>query len=286
MRWRALLGEAEATLAAAGVASPAVDARRLVERASGLDGAELVLGLDRLAPYRGVAHLDAMVARRARGEPLQYVVGRWGFRHLDLFVDARVLIPRPETEQVVEVALGELRSTRGGAPSLVVDLGTGSGAIALSLAVEVVTASVWATDAAPGALAVARANLAGIGRPAARVRLVEGDWFAALPGEVAGRVDLVVANPPYVAEGDELPPEVADWEPARALVSGPTGMEDLTRIVAEAPAWLSPAGSLVLELAPHQARAMVVQARAAGFAEVEVRPDLAGRDRVLVARRA
>ncbi len=284
--WCTLLAGAEATLAKAGVASPAVDARRLVERASGLDGVKLVLGLDRPAPHRGVAHLDAMLARRRGGEPLQYVVGRWGFRHLDLLVDARVLIPRPETEQVVEVALGEIRSTCGGAPSLAVDLGTGSGAIALSLAVEVVTTSVWATDVSPAALAVARANLAGIGRPATRVRLVEGDWFAALPGELAGQVDLVVANPPYVAESDELPAEVADWEPETALVAGPTGTEDLARIVTEAPAWLSPAGSLVLELAPHQTEAMVVEARSAGFADIEVCPDLAGRDRVLVARRA
>ena len=284
--WRSLLAGAEAALAAAGLASPSVDARRLVERASGLDGVALVVGLDESAPRRSVAHLDAMVARRVEGEPLQYVTGRWGFRHLDLLVDNRVLIPRPETELVVEVALGELRSTSGARPSLAVDLGTGSGAIALSLAVEVVTTSVWATDVSPAALAVARANLAGIGRPAARVRLVEGDWFAALPAELAGRVDLVVANPPYVAEAEDLPAEVADWEPQAALVAGPTGMEDLARIVAEAPAWLSPGGSLVLELAPHQARSMVAEARSVGFATVEVRPDLTGRDRVLVGRLA
>ncbi len=285
VRWRRLLAEAEAVLAGAGVASPGVDARRLVERASGLEGVELVMGLDRPAPQRGVAHLDAMVSRRARGEPLQYVVGCWGFRHLDLLVDARVLIPRPETEQVVEVALAELGTAAGTAPSVAVDLGTGSGAIALSLAVEVVTASVWATDVSPAALAVARANLAGIGRPAARVRLAEGDWFGALPADLAGRVDLVVANPPYVATADPLPAEVADWEPEEALVAGPAGTEHLARIVAEAPEWLSPAGSLVLELAPHQAEAMVVAARSAGFTAADVRPDLAGQDRVLVARR-
>jgi release factor glutamine methyltransferase len=200
-------------------------------------------------------------------------------------VDPRVLIPRPETEQVVEVALAELRAAAGTGPRLAVDLGTGSGAIALSLAVEVVTASVWATDVSSDALAVARANLAGVGRPGARVRLTEGDWFAALPAELAGRIDLVVANPPYVATADPLPAEVSDWEPEGALVAGPTGMEHLARIVAEAPGWLAPSGSLVLELAPHQAGAMVGQARSAGFATADVRPDLAGRDRVLVARR-
>jgi release factor glutamine methyltransferase len=284
LTWRELLAGVEEALTAAGVASPGVDARRLVERASGFDGAELVLGLDYAAPRRGVAHLDAMVERRLAGEPLQYVVGRWGFRSLDLLVDARALIPRPETEQVVDFALAELRRLRRDGPFVVADLGTGSGAIALSLATEVVTTEVWASDVSPDALALARANLAGIGRPATRVRLVEGDWFAALPPELAGRLDLVVSNPPYVAEADELPVEVAHWEPAGALVAGPTGCEHLERIVAEAPPWLAPAGSLVLELAPAQVPVLVAAARRAGFDDVEVRRDLAGRQRALVAR--
>ena len=284
MTWRTALTETRAALQAAGAASPAVDARRLVERASGLDGGELVGHLDDVVPRRAGAHLAAMVERRAAGEPLQYVVGGWGFRRLDLLVDRRVLIPRPETEQVVEVAVGELGRLAGDGVSTVVDLGTGSGAIALSLAVEVLTAHVWGTDASADALAVARANIAGIGRPGARVRLVEGDWFAALPPELAGAVDLVVANPPYVAAGDELPAEVADWEPVSALVAGPSGLEHLERIVAEAPCWLATPGALVVELAPHQAAAVAYVARHAGFAEVEVRPDLAGRDRMVVAR--
>lgn len=285
MTWRELLADVEASLAAAGVVSPGVDARRLVERAAGLDGGELLGALHRVAPRRGVAHLDAMVERRAGGEPLQYVVGRWGFRSLDLLVDRRALIPRPETEQVVELALAELRRMAGAGRVVAADLGTGSGAVALCLAKDVVTAEVWASDVSADALALARANLAGLGRPAARVRLVEGDWFTALPPELAGHLDLVVSNPPYVAEGDELPAEVADWEPAQALVAGPTGREHLERIVAEAPGWLSPRGSLVVELAATQAPALLAAARTAGFADVEVRPDLAGRDRVLVARR-
>ena len=285
MTWRELLAEVEGALVAGGASSPQVDARRLVERASGLDGADLVMGLDRVATQRGVAHLDAMLQRRIRGEPLQYVVGRWGFRSLDLLIDGRALIPRPETEQVTELALAELRRLAGTPPVVVADLGTGSGAIALSVAKEVVTAEVWASDISADALALARANLAGLGRPAARVRLVEGDWFAALPAELAGRFDLVVSNPPYVAESDELPPEVAHWEPKGALVAGPTGREHLERIVSEATAWLSPTGSLVLELAPTQAPAVVAAAGGAGFTDIEVHPDLAGRPRVLVARR-
>jgi release factor glutamine methyltransferase len=274
--WRSLLAETERRLAGS-------DARRVVERAAGVEGGDWVLGLDEPASGRGVAHLDAMVARRQRGEPLQYVLGSWGFRTLDLFVDRRVLIPRPETEQVVELALAELR--RLPPPTTVVDLGTGSGAIALSVAVEEVTATVWGTDRSADALAVARANIAGVGRPGARVRLAEGDWFAALPPALRGAVDLVVANPPYVAAGDPLPPEVARWEPAEALVAGPSGLEALERIVAGAPSWLSPAGALVVELAPHQVGAVAAAARAAGFSSVEVHPDLAGRDRALVARR-
>ena len=234
---------------------------------------------------RSLAFFDAMVARRAAGEPLQYVVGSWGFRRLDLLVDRRVLIPRPETEMVVEAALGELARLGG---DVVVDLGTGSGAIALSMAVEARPSEVWATDSSADALAVARANLAGVGgRGATCVRLVEGNWFGALPAELRGRVDLVVSNPPYVAEPEvaDLPPEVAGHEPRAALVGGPTGLEQVARIVAEAPGWLASPGALVVELAPAQASAASALARDAGFADVDVRPDLAGRLRTLVARR-
>ena len=240
-----------------------------------------MLGLDEPATRRGVAFLDAMVARRATGEPLQYVVGRWGFRTLDLLIDRRVLIPRPETEVVAGAAIGEAR--RLGRPVTVVDLGTGSGAIGLSVAAEVAEASVWATDRSADALAVARANLAGLGRAATRVRLVEGDWFAALPGEL--RADVIVSNPPYVAVSDDLPAEVADWEPVEALLAGARGLDDLARIVDEAPAWLVPDGALVVELAPSQASSVAERARSVGFADVEVRSDLSGRDRMVVARR-
>ena len=258
------------------------EARWLVQQAAGRTGSEWFADLDEPATQRAVAYLDAMVARRSAGEPLQYVVGRWGFRTLDLYVDQRVLIPRPETEVVVEVALESLRDR---AEPTVVDLGTGSGAIALAIAVESDDAQVWATDASADALAVARANLAGIGRAATRVRLVEGSWFAPLPPTLVGRVDLVVTNPPYVAEREvpDLPPEVAHWEPRGALVAGETGLEQLQQIVSEARRWLRPDGTLVAEIAPHQAEAAVVLAYARGFTEVEIRPDLTGRPRVLQA---
>jgi release factor glutamine methyltransferase len=209
-------------------------------------------------------------------------------------VDQRVLIPRPETEQVVEVALAELdrlgpdRSERDGR-LLAVDLGTGSGAIALSLAAERARIEVWATDISPAALGVAAANLAGLGGWAAtRVRLTSGAWWEALPQDLRGEVDLVTSNPPYIssAEMTGLDPEVGEWEPRVALEAGATGLEALGEILNGANAWLRPGGAAVLEIAPHQRDAAVALATAAGFTAVEVRPDLSGRDRALVARGA
>jgi release factor glutamine methyltransferase len=131
---------------------------------------------------------------------------------------------------------------------------------------------------------VARANLAGIGRPARRVRLVEGDWFAALPDELRGRVDVVVSNPPYVAADDDLPAEVAEWEPSEALLAGPDGLDDIRRIVADAPGWLARPGALVVECAPMQAGAVAALVEAAGFDEVAVRHDYTGRERFVRGR--
>lgn len=278
--WRELLTEAAARL------ESAVEARRIVERASGMEGAELHLALDEPVTVRPAGHFQAMVDRREAGEPLQYVLGSWGFRSLDLFVDKRVLIPRPETEAVVDVALAELVRLAPGPHPVVIDLGTGSGAIALSVATEVAGAEVWATDSSADALAVARANLAGLGMAGRRVRLAEGSWFAALPPMLRGQVHLIVSNPPYIGEREvpDLPPEVARWEPRSALVAGPTGMEHVEAIVEGAPAWLRRPGSLVVEIAPHQAEAAIACALRSDFSAAEVRPDLGGRLRALVAR--
>lgn len=295
--WRDLRARAERELYAAGIPDPGREARWMVEHVSGYEGAELVASETEPATTRGAEHLEAMIARRAGGEPLQYVLGGWPFRGLDLLVDSRVLIPRPETEVTAEVAIEEAErlGARRGAPEpwagtattyTVADLGTGSGALALALASELPDAAVWATDESEEALAVARANLAGAGQPAVRVRLVRGEWFGPLPAELRGRLRIVVTNPPYVAEGElaGLAPEVREHEPRDALVSGPTGLEAIEAIAAEAPAWLEPEGVLVCELAPHQRDAAIECARAAGFAEALVRLDLTGRPRVLVAR--
>lgn len=239
------------------------------------------------APPEAVARVRQLVARRAAGEPLQYVLGLWAFRSLDLMVDRRVLVPRPETEQVVEVAMAVVRHTGSWPTPVVADLGTGSGAIALSVATEAPGAEVWATDASPGALAVAAANRSSLGLDG-RVHLAGGSWYQALPGSLRGRLSLIVSNPPYIASSEVpgLPAEVRDWEPAQALVAGPTGLEAVGEILGGARRWLASAGSVVVELAPHQADAAVALARQSGLGHVEVRHDLAGRQRVLVARAA
>lgn len=270
----------------------------MIERASGYDGVELVMAEHEPASPLGARHLGDMLERRAAGEPLQYVLGSWQFLGFDVFVDPRVFVPRPETEVVAQTAIEEavrlgLRRGRSNAwvgataTYAVADLGTGSGALALALVSELPDAEVWATDISDDALAVARANFAGAGSLAARVRAVQGSWFDALPHHLKGELRLVVSNPPYVAaaEVEDLPREIVDWEPRLALVSGPTGLEAIEQIVHEAREWLDrESGVLVCELAPHQAEAMAAHASAVGYAEVSIRKDLTDRDRVLVAR--
>ncbi len=277
--WRALWQETSAVL------GDRVHARWICETASAATGDEFLSILDEPATVRMVAHLDAMVARRRTGEPLQYVTGHWAFRHIDLAIDRRVLIPRPETELVADVALRLAAAV--GPTRTVVDLGTGSGAIGLALADElpIVGTTIWLTDASRDALDVARANLAGIGRSAQNVRIAEGSWFDALPAEL--RADVIVSNPPYVAVGtSELDAAVGEWEPPEALFAGADGLADLREIVAGAPHHLVPGGALVLEIGADQGAAVRTLLQSAGYDDVDIRQDLAGRDRIAVARRA
>jgi release factor glutamine methyltransferase len=283
--WQAPLAEQASWLDLIVSATPRLLSRReaqwIAEQASGGD-------LDSAPTKVAAAHFELMVTRRAAGEPLQYVLGSWSFRALDLWVDGRVLIPRPETEQVVERAVTAARSLiDAGRVLRIADLGTGSGAIALSLAHELPLgrAEIWATDVSEGALAVARANLAGLGRRGASVRVVQGEWLAALPADVRGTFDLIVSNPPYVADDEVLPADVAQWEPASALYAGPTGLEAIEHIVREAAAWLAPHGVLVVEIGATQGDAVAALARAAGFTDVTIHQDLAARDRILIASR-
>ena len=282
--WRAFYDEARARLEAAGEEFAAVDARRIVEEASGAEPGEFALTLDQFARKRGVTHFDSMLERRLAGEPLQYVLGRWGFRTLDLAVDARVLIPRPETEGVAELALAALppASVEGRVP-LAADLGTGSGCIGLSLAAEHKTVQVICTDNSEQAVSAARANAAGLGRPATRIEIRHGDWFDALPVERKGEFDVIISNPPYVADHEELPPVVAEWEPQQALFAGPTGLEDAEILIDGAFDWLRSGGVLVLELGETQLDAASRRAQDRGYTNVVVHRDLADRDRALVA---
>jgi release factor glutamine methyltransferase len=284
VRWRELVELARSRLREMEACdNPGQEARWLAERAGGFEPAELQLALNEPVTERSGTHFHLMLDRRLTGEPLQHVLGRWSFRTLELVVDNRVLIPRPETEVLAGMALEECERLDA---DLAVDLGTGSGAIALSLAVERPDLEVWATDVSSDALSVAKANLAGLGRRARGVRMVEGRWFDALPSELKGRIDVLVSNPPYVApeEMDDLPAEVREYEPEVALVAPDRGMADIREILATASTWLARPGAVLLEMAPHQTSEAAGSARAAGFGSVSVWPDLAGRDRVLLAR--
>jgi release factor glutamine methyltransferase len=277
--WRRLWDETAAVVGDRAVA------RWLCEVASAaVDGAEFLDRLDEPATVRMVAHLDTMLGRLRAGEPLQYVLGEWSFRRITLAVDARVLIPRPETELVAEWALAKAAAV--GPTRVVADLGTGSGAIGLALAHELprTGTTVWLTDISRDALDVARANLAGIGPAAANVRVAEGSWFEALPDGV--RCDVIVSNPPYVAVGSpDLEPVVGEWEPHGALFGGPDGLDHIRKIVAGAVAHLTAGGWLVVEIGSDQGAAVVALLREHGYEEVEVRQDLAGLDRAAVGRR-
>jgi release factor glutamine methyltransferase len=279
------LAAATAGLAAAGVPEARLDAELLLAHASGRGRASLIADPSAMLPPAVGRLYGELVRRRLRREPLAYILGSKGFRRIELEVDRRVLVPRPETELLVEVAL-ERR------PGRVLDVGTGSGAIALAVADEMPGVEVVATDTSPGALEVARANAARLGL-SDRVRfeagtLPEGEGF-----------DLVLANLPYVAESDwaGLQREVTEWEPGEALLSGPDGLdayrallspmaegpaECLRPTFSDSPAALDAVGAIAVEIGEGQAVEVAELMRDAGFAEVEVREDLAGIERVVI----
>jgi release factor glutamine methyltransferase len=270
------LARATARLAEAGVESARLESELLLARAcDDCARALLYAELDRDMTDEQLDAFEANVARRERREPLAYILGEWGFRRLTLRTDRRALIPRPETEIVVERALEHVR---GVYEPEVLDVGTGTGAIALAIADELPSARVTAMDVSEDALSLARENLELTGING-RVRLVEHDLTSGLG---AGDFDLVVSNPPYV-EPEELPtlqPEVRDWEPHVALVaSGAT--EKLAQAATEA---LRPGGWLVLEVAAGAGERVERLFSDLGFEDVAITPDLAGRDRVAEGR--
>ncbi len=268
---REALEAATEAMLAAGVEDPRLDAEVLLAEATGRERAALVAAGDAEVPPKAARLLGEMVRRRLRREPVAYIVGRKGFRGIELAVDPRVLVPRPETELLVEVALER-------SPASVLDVGTGSGAVALAVAAELPDCGVTATDTSPGALAVARANAERLGL-AERVRFVAGS----LPE--ACSFDLVLANLPYVAEPDwpSLQPEVTEWEPREALLAGPDGLDTYRALLGAPTPGAGPA--IALEVGEGQAAAVVAMLCEAGFGRTETRRDLAGIERVVIGER-
>jgi len=283
--WGAALHEATATLKAAGVeATPALDAHVLLAHVTGASRATLLAYPERPLTEAQAAEYAALITRRVAGEPVAYLVGHREFLGLDFLTDARALIPRPETELLVEAALAEARARLdAGAHPIAADIGTGSGAIALSLAaLEPRLPRVYATDVSAGALALARENAARLG-VAGRITFLQGDLLAPLPEPV----DLLLANLPYVAPRDAttLPADVRAYEPALALYGDGDGLGHLRRFFAEAPAHLRPGAVVGLEFGYDQRAAIEALARAAfpGCA-VRVGADYAGWDRYAILR--
>jgi release factor glutamine methyltransferase len=272
---RALLAEAVAALAAAGVREPRREALRLWSEFRESAAEVIVEGNADAEPELAFALRDA-VRRRAQGEPLAHVAGRAGFRTLVIRADRRALIPRPETEGLVDLLLGRVRTGR------VADVGTGTGCLALSLAAEGDFELVTAVDASAEALRLAGENRDLLGLP---ITLVRGD----LCGPLAPHsMDAVISNPPYLTEGEyeDLDPSVKAWEPAAALVSGPDGLHATVRLLQETPDVLQPGGWLALEVDCIRAGEVAARAESLGWMDVTIHADLFGRERYLLARRS
>ena len=270
----ALISWTQGYFARAGVDAPRLTAELLLAHALGCDRVRLYLDFDKPLGDPELARFRELVRRRAAGEPTAYVIGRREFYGRAFRADPRALVPRPETELLVEAALASLPEQ-----GAVLDLCTGSGCVGITIALERPGARVIATDVAAEPLALARENAAQLG---ATVELRQGDLYAALPR--AARFDVIAANPPYVPSGEvgRLAREI-QREPALALDGGPDGLRVIGDLVEQAPAWLQPGGTLVVEIHESHAQRVPELCRAAGFARAELRRDLAGLPRLVVA---
>ncbi|HEY0967732.1 MAG TPA: peptide chain release factor N(5)-glutamine methyltransferase [Opitutaceae bacterium] len=263
-----------------GVEGARLNAEHLVGHALGLKRMQLYLQFERVLTEPELEKIRPLVRRRSQREPLQYIIGETEFDGLKLKVDRRALIPRPETEYLVELIVARLATP----PASILDLGTGTGALALALAARYPEAAVTAVDSSAEALALAAENALATGL-ASRVTLLQSDWFQALSAKQ--KFDLIVSNPPYLTadETAETAPEVRDFEPHSALTARDEGLSDLRVILAAAPAWLNAGGALALETGIAQHAALQAIAAEAGWATVESIKDLTGRDRYLWLRR-
>lgn len=266
-------------LASRGVESPRLSAEHLVGHALGLNRMRLYLEFERPLTEPELARIRPLVKRRSQREPLQHILGEVDFAGVRLKVDRRALIPRPETELLVEIVAGW--AAENPPVARIADLGTGTGAIALGLAERLPSAAVVAADREEEALALARENASA--RPAGvRLEFVHSDWFSALP---AGPFDIIVSNPPYLSEAElaEVAPEVREFEPRSALVASEDGLGDLNKIISGAVQRMRRGGLLALETGPSQHAALIDAANTTGYSRVESRRDLAGRDRFILA---
>lgn len=264
-------------LAGKGIDSPRLQAELLVGHALGLKRMQLYLQFERPLKEEELASIRQLVRRRGMREPTQYIVGEMEFHGLKLKVDRRALIPRPETELLVETVIAQFKE----APATALDLGTGSGAIALALAAAWPQAVITAVDESRAALELAGENAAATGL-AGRVNFVQSDWLLGIPA--GSRFDLIIANPPYLSAGEvsQAEPEVREHEPLGALSSGEGGLADLDAILGAAPSFLAPGGLLALETGTGQHEALLHLAADKGFARAESRKDLAGRERFIL----
>jgi release factor glutamine methyltransferase len=244
---------------------------------------ELVVAANSRLGYVQWESYEAVLARRLRREPVAYITGRQEFWSLDFDVTPDVLIPRPETERLVEIALRLALELRVGEPLRILDLGTGSGAIAIALARELPGAEVWATDISPSALSVACRNAARHS-VADRIHFFQSDLFADL--SVEGPFDLILANPPYIRRSEiaNLEPEVSRWEPRGALDGGIDGLDYYRRIAADASDYLSPGGTVALEIGADMGSSVTALFSSAGAVNAQIFQDYSGKDRVVVAR--
>lgn len=265
-------------LAGKGVEGARLNAEHLIGHGLGLKRMQLYLQFERPLTELELEAIRPLVRRRGLHEPLQYILGEVEFSGLKLKVDRRALIPRPETEYLLELVVQRLTAP----PATILDLGTGSGAIALALAKQYASSQVLAVDNSAGALALAAENAQAAGL-SERVEFLPSDWFASINRE--RRFDLIVANPPYLSEQEvaEARPEVKNFEPVNALTPGGDGQSALKKIIAEAPAYLTPGGWLAMETGIAQHATLRALADRAGYVRSESLPDLTGRDRYVFA---